>query len=563
MQHLTEAIEVERLGQVLARPELDGFDGAVDRRVPGHQNDFAGGNGRANLAEQIESVDVRHPQVDHGEIGGPTHQRVERLAAAGTRDHLEAGLAGHPLDHPQHGTLIVDNQEQRLGGSGFTHKCRGPWLAARGAEHERRRDRRGGFDERKRTHVGRAVADRPRPVPEDSSFLHSYFGSLATESVRFRPGVRHMVCVIAHPVSAHALSRGIGPVPFWQYSCEHSPAMTPVASVLIVDDEPAVRDLMARWVTSLGLQPTTASNAEEALARLRARHHDLAVIDVMMPGKDGLWLAGELRRDHPHTAVVIATGYTQFLESTPAETPIADLLIKPFKRERFVLAVDRGRQWRRRAVEDIEWHVRLSAELQERVKLICQQVEDERQRGIDEASTLLAIASERIPEVVGHSERVARFCVSVAQELGVPDSQWPFIERAARFHDIGKAAIPDALLTKPCPLTPGEIAIMRRHVNAGSEILEATRTLGDIEPVVLASHEWFGGGGYPEKLAGTAIPLASRVIGVIDAYDAMTQDRAYRVRLDSNEAISELLRYAPTQFDPDVVVAFLTVLGRH
>jgi putative two-component system response regulator len=338
--------------------------------------------------------------------------------------------------------------------------------------------------------------------------------------------------------------------------------MDSLTSVLIVDDEPAVRDLMARWVTSLGLQPSTASNADEAIATLRARHHDLAVIDVMMPGKNGLWLAGEVRRDHPNTAVVIATAYTELLESAPPQAPIADLLIKPFKRDRFVLAVDRGREWCRQAGSELEWHAKLSDELRARVAAIREEVKAERKLGFGEADTLLAMASERAPDLVAHSERVTRLSVAVAGELGIPDTDWPAIERAARFHDIGKIAMPESLLTKPSPLTPGEVAIMRRHINAGAEILDATETLRDLEPVVHALHEWFGGGGYPEKLAGAAIPRASRVISVVDAYDTMTHDRAYRARFDSAEAVSELLRCSPTQFDPDVVVAFLTVLGR-
>src|ERR1700722_10683397 len=84
-----------------------------------------------------------------------------------------------------------------------------------------------------------------------------------------------------------------------------------VSSILIVDDEPAMRDIMARWGTSLGLRSRTAASADEALATLHTQRYDLAVIDVMMPGRDGLWLAGELRRLHPDTAVVIATGHTE------------------------------------------------------------------------------------------------------------------------------------------------------------------------------------------------------------------------------------------------------------
>src|ERR1700694_3666493 len=99
--------------------------------------------------------------------------------------------------------------------------------------------------------------------------------------------------------------------------------MNVLSSVLIVDDEPAVRDLMSRWVAALGLRPQTAANADEALATLRLEHCDLAVIDVMLPGHDGLWLANEVQRQHPHTAVVIATGYTELLERDTQPAPIA------------------------------------------------------------------------------------------------------------------------------------------------------------------------------------------------------------------------------------------------
>jgi cyclic di-GMP phosphodiesterase len=337
--------------------------------------------------------------------------------------------------------------------------------------------------------------------------------------------------------------------------------MPPTTSVLIVDDEPAIRELMARWVQSLGLQPRTAASAEEAIVSLRARHCDLAVIDVMMPGKNGLWLAGEVRRDHPHTAVVLATGYTELLDGT--SQPIADLLIKPIKRERFVLALDRGIEWRRQAIEELEWHARLSTELGERIDEIRAELAAARARGADEAALLAGLATERTPEVSAHAERVVRYSVSMAIELRLAADLLPGIELGARFHDIGKVATPEAILTKPSPLTPSEVAIMRRHVEAGAEILEGTLALRHLAPIVRASHEWFSGGGYPEKLAGDAIPLASRIIGVADAYDAMTQDRLYRRRLDSGEAVAELLRCAPAQFDPDIIVAFLNILAKH
>jgi putative two-component system response regulator len=338
--------------------------------------------------------------------------------------------------------------------------------------------------------------------------------------------------------------------------------MTPLTTVLIVDDEPSVRDLMARWVTALGLRPKTAANADEALASLRLHHYDLAVIDVMMPGHDGLWLANEVRRDHPNTAVVIATAYTELLEDAQ-QPPIADLLIKPFQRERFALAVDRGRQWRKQALDEVHWHAVLSIEMRDRAQQFLTTMNERAVNGISETTALMLLAAERIPDTAAHGERVARFAQSVAREMGVEQELGPTLVDAARFHDIGKAAMPEALLSKPGPLTPGEMAIMRQHVDVGAEILDATRTLHHAADTVRASHEWFGGGGYPRKIAGEAIPMASRIIGAIDAYDAMTQDRAYRIRFDSSDGIAELLRCCPIQFDPRVVHAFLAVLGRH
>ena len=104
---------------------------------------------------------------------------------------------------------------------------------------------------------------------------------------------------------------------------------------------------------------------------------------------------------------------------------------------------------------------------------------------------------------------------------------------------------------------------MRRHVDIGAEILESTRSLSSAASAVRASHEWFQGGGYPMKAAGTAIPFVSRLIAIADAYDAMTQDRSYRMRLDSSDAVAEILRCSPEQFDPEIVAAFIAVLGRH
>jgi putative nucleotidyltransferase with HDIG domain len=342
----------------------------------------------------------------------------------------------------------------------------------------------------------------------------------------------------------------------------HISSAPSVLSVLIVDDEPGVRDIMCRWVTSFGLQPQAAANAEEALAALDRHPVDLAVIDVMMPGHDGLWLANRLRLDHPQTAVVVATAYSDLLGADAEQTPIADLLIKPFKRERFALALERGRQWRKEASGEVRWHAQLVIELEERrdeIAAVLRQQDDPSM----EAVALADLLWVRSPDVMAHGERVARYVQAVGRELALDEQAQKALELAARYHDVGKAALPESLLTKPSPLTDGEFAIIRKHVEVGADILASTRSLNELAPIVRATHERFGGGGYPHQLAGDAIPLASRIISVADAYDAMTQTREYRVRIDSSQAVSELLRCGGSQFDPAMVTTFLSLLARH
>jgi len=335
-----------------------------------------------------------------------------------------------------------------------------------------------------------------------------------------------------------------------------------VTSVLIVDDDRATRELMARWVSALGLRVETAGSASEALATLARRHYDLAVVDVIMPGHDGLWLTQQLRRDYPHTAVVIATGYSDQINEA-RHYPIADLLVKPFPRERFVEAIERGRQWRKEALDDLWDHARLSLELTDRVTAITESVRQLMRTGRQEADALTAIAAERAPDMIPHAERVARYAMGVARDLDVDGSLLPEIEIAARFHDIGKLAMPRAILLKPGSLTPGEQAIMRRYAEIGADLLEATRTLNRAAPIVRATHEWFGGGGYPLRLAGEAIPLASRIIAVVDAFDTMVHPRTYKPSCQPAQAAAEILEHTPDQFDPAVVTAFFELRKRN
>ena len=214
------------------------------------------------------------------------------------------------------------------------------------------------------------------------------------------------------------------------------------------------------------------------------------------------------------------------------------------------------------AQEDLHRRGELSAELRRRTDEICSRLRWNTGATAD-ISLLEEMATDRAPDVMLHGERVARYAQAVAHEWALEAETARLLRTAARFHDIGKLAMPAALLTKPSPLTPGEWAVMHRHVEVGAEILAATRTLQGLAPIVATTHEWFDGRGYPHQIAGADIPVASRIIAVADAYDSATLQRHGRARIDSAEAVAELKRGRGTQFDPDVLDTFLAVIGTH
>jgi diguanylate cyclase (GGDEF)-like protein/PAS domain S-box-containing protein len=180
--------------------------------------------------------------------------------------------------------------------------------------------------------------------------------------------------------------------------------------------------------------------------------------------------------------------------------------------------------------------------------------------GRQSADVLLRILSERSPALGVHLDEVTALCNAIAERLDMPEADRSPLLQAASLHDVGKAAIPDEILNKPGPLNDDEWAFMRRHTLIGERILSAAPALSRAAKLVRWSHERFDGKGYPDRLAGKAIPLASRIIAVCDAYDAMVSDRPYKDRTDPREARAELRRCAGQQFDPEVVDVFCALL---
>ena len=175
---------------------------------------------------------------------------------------------------------------------------------------------------------------------------------------------------------------------------------------------------------------------------------------------------------------------------------------------------------------------------------------------------LLQILRERQPELHSHSSGVAELAVAVGRELGISSEELDEVGRAAELHDVGKMAIPDAILNKPGPLDSDERDFIRRHTLLGERVLHAAPAMRPVARLVRASHERYDGAGYPDGLLAEKIPLGARIVAVCDAFDTMVSGRPYQAGVSVEEARTEIERNAGTQFDPDVVKVFCRELAR-
>jgi putative nucleotidyltransferase with HDIG domain len=176
------------------------------------------------------------------------------------------------------------------------------------------------------------------------------------------------------------------------------------------------------------------------------------------------------------------------------------------------------------------------------------------------AASLARAVDSRDAYTGSHSERVANLAAEIAAKLGLPAEEVELTRLAGSLHDLGKLAIPEEILRKPAALSDAERLVLERHPQIGYRMLES---LG-VDPIaywVLHHHERWDGSGYPDGLAGERIPLGARIIFVSDAFDAMTSDRLYRESLSHEDAIAEVERCSGSQFDPEVVNAFLACVG--
>lgn len=329
--------------------------------------------------------------------------------------------------------------------------------------------------------------------------------------------------------------------------------------VLFVDDEPSARKLLALMLPPPRFEAVSVGSGEEALVAIQRERFDLIISDLRMPGMGGIGLIQEARRMHPHVAYLVTTGVDDVKVGVQAMRLGADdYLVKPLLEDAVLTSVERA--LRKQELEQELEHYRRHLEdmVAERTAQLQRALQDVEQSYQSTLEALGAAIDLRDKETAGHSRRVCAYSLELARSISVPGSQLENLKRGAYLHDIGKLGIPDAILLKPGPLTPEERKIMQQHVHIGFNLVKGIPFLEGAAEIVLTHHERFDGHGYPAGLAGEEIPLGGRIFAVVDTFDALTSDRPYQRAVSFERAQNVIRSLAGTQFDPNVVSAFVS-----
>ncbi len=328
-----------------------------------------------------------------------------------------------------------------------------------------------------------------------------------------------------------------------------------VPQILVVDDEPSLRKIFARWLTDAGYQCAEAAGAAAALDYLEQHPVHLVTLDITMPGHSGLQLLPEIKQRWPETEVIMLTAVHETATAIEALTLGAyGYLIKPIESEDLLFQARKALERRQLLLEKQQYLRTLEAKVREQTTTI--------QRAHEETILRLLGASRYRDEETGaHVKRTGLYCELFARVLGWPAQRVEEVRMAAPMHDIGKIGIPDAILQKPGRLTREEFGVMKTHTIVGAKMLEHSESaiLQMAHQIAWNHHERWDGTGYLRGLCGTAIPEEARILSLVDVYDALTHCRVYREAMPEPEALALIEQGGGSQFDPFLLGVFLAL----
>ncbi len=349
--------------------------------------------------------------------------------------------------------------------------------------------------------------------------------------------------------------------------------------ILVVDDETLLLSGIRRALRRMGYETFSAENGEAALKIVEeVGDLDMILTDQRMPGMSGTELLREIKERAPHVVRVCMSGHAdrpEILESINRGN-VFRFLMKPWDLEEFEQTIHASIEQSDLIAENQLFHQLLHDENQnlntERKSLLSvvdeqSQALIEKTQRLDEAlmETVRALAysiEAKDAYTAGHSELVSRFAVALGEEIGLNDEDLECLRLAGILHDVGKLGVPDSVLLKPGRLTPQEFEVIRSHPEVGERILRDIKFPYQILPIVRLHHERWDGTGYPDKLAGTDIPLLARLTHIVDVYEAITARRVYREPMPLDRVIQVFEKGSGSDFDPNLVPPFLDLLAR-
>jgi putative two-component system response regulator len=331
-------------------------------------------------------------------------------------------------------------------------------------------------------------------------------------------------------------------------------------NILIADDEEMIRELIHITLTKEGFTCFQASNAEEGLEIINKQQLDLALLDIMMPGRSGIELLKDIKQASPDTTVLMITAMNDMDTALSCiHFGAEDYITKPFNLDRVLLTVKNTLDKRSLILENREYQANLEQKVREQTEVIRTVMGEINLAYEHTLAALIRALDAREKEVGSHSERVMAYARLLAEAAGIDERQRSILAKGALLHDIGKIGVSDNILLKPAKLDASEWEIMRQHPAVGYEILSGIRYFAGAAELVLSHHERYDGSGYPNGLRGEAIPVSARIFALVDTLDAMTSDRPYRKSLSYQAVREEVVKCSGTQFDPKLVEVFLTV----
>lgn len=334
------------------------------------------------------------------------------------------------------------------------------------------------------------------------------------------------------------------------------------ARILSVDDEVSVRQVITEFLKNKGYFSRSAANARSALLELRRRPYDLIIIDILMPGEDGIWLLKRVRREFPDLAAIMLTAVgTIQMAIDCLKAGAYDYLIKPINFEELELSIERALEKRQLELKVKEYQAHLEEMVDERTAQLRKAHQLLKKSQLEIIHRLSMAAEFKDIETGAHIKRVSEYSAAIAKNLGMSPHEVELILYASPMHDIGKIGIPDHILLKKGKLTPKEWEIMKKHTIIGAQILSNSdfELLEVAKVIALTHHERYDGKGYPQGLKGEDIPIEGRIVSLADAFDALTSKRPYKPAFSIEKSISIIKEERGKQFDPNIVDTFLAI----